>query len=115
MKNENNSFTENGKTIGGIDTYLIPEDTMYDPYYRWLENLGIPDYETDGLCRSGGGSLYGNWEMHFASDVPPGVESTVSRFHTFYAGKDKVWDVWFDLMLIDQATMYILLEALTVR
>ena len=108
-------ITENGKTIGAIDTYLIPEDWMYDPYYRWLETIGIPDYETDGLCRSGGGSLYGNWEMHFESDVPPGVESTVSRYHTFYAGKSKVWDVWFDLMVIDRATMEILLEALTVR
>lgn len=106
---------ENGKTIGAIDTYLIPEDAMHDPYYRWLDTLGIPDYETEGLCRSGGSSLYGNWEMHFESDVPPGVESTVSRYHTFYAGKTKVWDVWFDLMMIDRATMDILLEALTAR
>lgn len=108
-------ITENGKIIGAIDTYLIPEDGMYDPYYRWLETLGIPDYETEGLCRMGGSSLYGNWEMHFESDVPPGVESTVSRYHTFYVGITKVWDVWFDLMMIDRATMDILLEALTVR
>jgi len=107
-------ITENGETIGAIDIYLIPAGTVHDPYYRWLETLGIPDYETDGLWRSGGGSLYGNWEMHFGSDVPPGVESTVSRYHTFYVGKTKVWDVWFDLMMIDRATMDILLEALTV-
>ena len=106
-------ITENGEIIGAIDTYLIPEGSLHDPYYRWLETLGIPDYETDGLWRSGGGSLYGNWEMHFGSDVPPGVESTVSRYHTFYVGKNKVWDVWFDLMMIDRATMDILLEALT--
>lgn len=108
-------ITENGKTIGAIDTYLIPEDGMYDPYYRWLETIGIPDYETEGLCRSGGGSLYGNWEMHFESDVPPGEKSTVSRYHTFYVGITKVWDVWFDLMMIDRDTMEILLEVLTVR
>ena len=108
-------ITENGKTIGGIDTYRIPENTIFDPYYRWLETLGIPDYETEGLWRSGGGSLYGNWETHFGSDVPPGDESTVSRYHTFYVGITKVWDVWFDLMMIDRATMDILLEALTVR
>ena len=107
-------ITENGTVIGAIDTYPIPEDTQFDPYYRWLENLGIPDYETEGLWRSGGGSLYGNWESHFGSDVPPGVESTVDRYHTFYVGNTKVWDVWFDLMMIDRTTMDILLKALTV-
>ena len=107
-------ITENGTVIGAIDTYPIPEDTVFDPFCRWLEDLGIPDYETEGLCRMGGGSLYGNWEMHFESDVPPGVESTVSRYHTFYVGTTQVWDVWFDLMIIDRATMDILLKALTV-
>lgn len=107
-------ITENGTVIGAIDTYQIPKDTVFDPYYRWLENLGIPDYETEGLWRSGGSSLYGNWEMEFGSDVPPGVESTVDRYHTFYVGNTKVWDVWFDLMVIDRATMDILLKALTV-
>lgn len=105
---------ENGTVIGAIDIYQIPEDTVFDPYYRWLENLGIPDYETEGLWRSGGGSLYGNWEMNFGSDVPPGVESTVDRYHTFYVGNTKVWDVWFDLMVIDRATMDNLLKELTV-
>lgn len=107
-------ITENGKVIGAIDTYQIPKDSVFDPYYRWLENLGIPDYETEGLWRSGGGSLYGNWEMNFGSDVPPGVESTVDRYHTFYVGNTKVWDVWFDLMVTDRATMDNLLKALTV-
>ena len=107
-------ITENGNVIGAVDTYLIPENTVFDPYYRWLETLGIPDYETEGLCRSGGSSLFGNWETHFESDVPPGVESTVSRYHTFYVGQTKVWDVWFDLMTIDRTTMDILLKALTV-
>ena len=107
-------ITENGTVIGAIDTYQIPKDTVFDPYYRWLENLGIPDYETEGLWRSGGGSPYGNWEMEFGSDVPPGVESTVDRYHTFYMGNSKVWDVWFDLMVIDRSTMDNLLKALTV-
>ena len=35
-------ITENGTVIGAIDTYQIPKDTVFDPYYRWLENLGIP-------------------------------------------------------------------------
>lgn len=107
-------ITENGTVIGAIDTYQIPKDTVFDPYYRWLENLGIPDYETEGLWRSGGGSPYGNWEMEFGSDVPPGVESTVDRYHTFYMGNSTVWDVWFDLMVIDRSTMDNLLKALTV-
>jgi hypothetical protein len=107
-------ITDNGKIIGAIETYPISNDMIFDPYYRWLETLGIPDFETEGLCRSGGSSLYGNWETHFESDVPPGVESSVSRYHTFYVGKTKVWDVWFDLMMIDRTTMDSLLKALTV-
>ena len=64
-------ITENGKVIGAIDTYQIPKDLVFDPYYRWLENLGIPDYETEGLWRSGGGSLYGNWEMNLEAMFLP--------------------------------------------
>lgn len=103
--------------IGSVDVYPIPggELTTWDPYFRWLGSLGVPDYGDDSLCYMGGGSLYGNWEMHFESDLPPGQVGTVNRFHTFYVGKTKVWDLWFDLNVIDRAEMNMLLEAVTLR
>jgi len=103
------------KIIGHIDIYSIPGGTMttYDPYFRWLESLGIPDYADDTLCYMGGGSLYGDWEMHFESDLPPGQVGTVNHYHTFFAGKTQVWDIWFDLMVTDRGTMDTILTALT--
>lgn len=89
------------------------ELTTWDPYFRWLGSLGIPDYQDDTLCCMGGGSLHGNWEMHFESDLPPGQVGTVNRYHTFYVGKSQVWDLWFDLNVIDRAEMDLLLEAVT--
>ena len=53
--------------------------------------------------------------MHFESDLPPGQEGTVNRYHTFYVGKTQVWDVWFDLNVIDRVEMDMLLEAVTLR
>lgn len=101
--------------IGAVDVYTIPggELTTWDPYFRWLGSLGIPDYQDDTLCNMGGSSLYGNWEMHFESDLPQGQVGTVNRYHTFYVGKSQVWDLWFDLNVIDRAEMNLLLEAVT--
>ena len=103
--------------IGWVDTYSIPggELTSWDPYFRWLGSLGIPDLSDDSLWCMGGSSLHGNWEMHFGSDVPPGQVGTVDRYHTFYVGRTKVWDVWFDLTVIDRAEMNMLLDAITIQ
>ena len=54
-------------------------------------------------------------EMHFGSDVPPGQVGTVNRYHTFYVGSTKVWDVCFDLTMIDRTEMDMLLDAVTIR
>ena len=103
--------------IGAVDVYSIPggEQTDWDPYFRWLGSLGIPDLSDDSLWCMGGSSLHGNWEMHFGSDVPPGQVETVDRYHTFYVGRTKVWDVWFDLMVIDRSEMDMLLDAITIQ
>ena len=108
------TITEGGKVIGGIDIYAIPggSQTAYDPYFRWLENLGIPDYEDENLAYSGSSSPYGNWMMHFESDVPPGEPRTVDRHHTFFVSHTKVYDVWFDLVVTDNTTKDRILAAL---
>ena len=103
--------------IGAVDVYTIPdgEQIAWDPYFRGLGNLGIPDLEDESLCYMGGSSLYGNWEMHFESDLPPGQTGTVNRYHTFYVGRTEVWDVWFDLTVIERSEMNLVLEAITLR
>ena len=110
-------ISKDGTPIGAVDVYSIPGGalTTWDPYFRWLGRLGIPDYQDDTLCCMGGGSLHGNWEMHFESDVPPGQVGTVNRYHTFYVGSTKVWDVWFHLTVIDRTEMDTLLDAVTIR
>ena len=96
-------FTKDGERIGGIDTYGIP-DSVENPYadFDWLAEAGVADVSDSSLARMAGGSLYGDWELHAESDVPPGQPQTVNRKHTFFIADRKVYDVWFDLMKISE-------------
>ena len=96
-------FVKDGETIGAIDTYDIP-DSVENPYadFDWLAEAGISDVNDDELIRSGGSSLYGDWELQSESDVPPGQPQTVNRMHTFFIAERKVYDVWFDLTKISE-------------
>ena len=101
-KNRAILFVKDGETVGQIDTYDIPDsvENPYVDYYPWLAEAGISDVNDYELIRSGGSSLYGDWELHAESDVPPGQPQTVNRMHTFFIAGRKVYDVWFDLMKI---------------
>lgn len=101
-KNRAILFVKDGETVGAIDTYDIPDsvENPYVDYYPWLAEAGISDVNDYELIRSGGSSLYGDWELHAESDVPPGQPQTVNRMHTFFIAGRKVYDVWFDLMKI---------------
>lgn len=94
-------FVKDGETIGAIDTYDIP-DSVENPYadFDWLAEAGVADVSDSSLARMAGSSLYGDWELHAESDVPPGQPQTVNRMHTFFIAGRKVYDVWFDLMKI---------------
>lgn len=96
-------FVKDGETIGAIDTYDIP-DSVENPYadFDWLAEAGISDVNDDELIRSGGSSLYGDWDLQAESDVIPGQPQTVNRMHTFFIADRKVYDVWFDLMKISE-------------
>lgn len=96
-------FVKDGETIGAIDTYDIP-DSVENPYadFDWLAEAGISDVNDDELIRSGGSSLYGDWELTAESDVIPGQPQMVKRWHTFFIADRKVYDVWFDLMKISE-------------
>ena len=75
-------------------------ENPYVDYYPWLAEAGISDVNDDELIRSGGSSLYGDWELQAESDVIPGQPQMVKRWHTFFIAERKVYDVWFDLMKI---------------
>lgn len=94
-------FVKDGERIGGIDTYDIP-DSVENPHadFDWLAEAGVADVSDSSLILMAGSSLYGDWELHAESDVPPGQPQTVNRMHTFFIAGRKVYDVWFDLMKI---------------
>lgn len=109
-------FTRNGKTVGGIVTYPIP-DGVYDPndrWFFWLERVGIADYSNPALCYSGGTNYDGiGWYAEFTSDVPPGTPQTILHCHTFYASETTVYDFWLDGLLADENERFFLFRTVT--
>ena len=100
-------FTDGINTVGGVVCYSIPEG-MYDRndhIEALLYKLGIPDYMDASLYYTGGMTSGDNgWVAEFGSDVPEGEERTVRRRHHFYHVEDVVYDIWFDLILVDYET-----------
>lgn len=111
-KNRAILFVKDGETIGAIDTYDIPDsvENPYVDYYPWLAEAGISDVNDYELIRSGGSSLYGDWELTAESDVIPGQPQTVKRWHTFFIAERKVYDVWFDLTKISEGEYWNLMS-----
>lgn len=110
-KNRAILFVKDGETVGQIDTYDIP-DSVENPYadFDWLAEAGISDVNDDELIRSGGSSLYGDWELTAESDVIPGQPQMVKRWHTFFIAERKVYDVWFDLTKISEGEYWNLMS-----
>lgn len=111
-KNRAILFVKDGETVGQIDTYDIPDsvENPYVDYYPWLAEAGISDVNDDELIRSGGSSLYGDWDLEAESDVIPGQPQTVKRWHTFFIAERKVYDVWFDLTKISEGEYWNLMS-----
>lgn len=110
-KNRAILFVKDGETVGQIDTYDIP-NSVENPYadFDWLAEAGISDVNDDELIRSGGSSLYGDWELTAESDVIPGQPQMVKRWHTFFIAERKVYDVWFDLTKISEGEYWNLMS-----
>ena len=110
-KNRAILFVKDGETVGQIDTYDIP-DSVENPYadFDWLAEAGVSDVSDSSLARMAGSSLYGDWELHAESDVPPGQPQTVNRMHTFFIADRKVYDVWFDLTKISEGEYWNLMS-----
>lgn len=111
-KNRAILFVKDGETVGQIDTYDIPDsvENPYVDYYPWLAEVGISDVNDYELIRSGGSSLYGDWDLQAESDVIPGQPQTVKRWHTFFIAERKVYDVWFDLTKISEGEYWNLMS-----
>lgn len=103
------AFTDGTNTIGGIVRYAVPENAG-SPHadFVWLSDAGIPDLNGENLTQSANTSAYGDWDIRVESDVPPGMERTVDRYHTFFVVEDYVYDVWFDMMQVNQTNTVIL-------
>jgi len=101
-------FTDGINTVGGVVFYRIPEG-IYDPdehIEALLYRMGIPDYlDTSLYCQGGMTSGDNGWLAEFESNVPEGEERTVRRRHHFYHVEDVVYDIWFDLILLDYETI----------
>lgn len=105
---------KDSNTIGEIVRYEIPE-TVRNPYadYAWLADAGVPDMRDDSLLQSASNSEYGDWEIRFESDVPPGEERMIDHYHTFFIQDNMVYDVCFDFRLTNEKTTDTVLKALT--
>ena len=100
-------FTDGTDTVGGVLCYSIPEG-LYDPDDHievLLYRMGIPDYMDTSLYFRGGMTSGDNgWLAEFESDVPEGEEPAVYRRHHFSVVEDLVYDIWFDMLLVDYET-----------
>lgn len=100
-------FTDGTNTVGGVLCYRIPEG-FYDTDEHievLLYKLGIPDYIDPSLYFRGGMTFGDNgWLAEFESDVPEGEDPAVYRRHHFCPIEDVVYDIWFDMILLDYET-----------
>lgn len=112
-ENGNMIFTDGTNIIGGKLDFPMP-DVEYDPYYWWLHDLPIWENQQEGLATMGGSSLYGDWQISYGSDVPPGEPITVDRMHYFYITENTVYDIWFDRLLVDHGVEDAILESVII-
>ncbi len=100
-------FSDGDTIVGGALGYSIPEG-LYDPdehIEAFLYKMGIPDYMDPTLYFRGGMTSGDNgWLAEFESDVPEGEEPTVYRRHHFYPIEGILYDIWFDMNLLDYET-----------
>lgn len=103
-KDGNIIFTDADNTVGGVLCYPIPEG-LYDPEEHietLLYRMGIPDYADSTLYYLGGITAWNDgWVAEFQSDVPDGEEPAVHRRHHFYPIAGFVYDIWFDMTLVE--------------
>lgn len=99
----------NNTIVGGITAYEKPGfELKFSSSYpmeewnseEWLAAMGFE--EDTSLAYMGGGSLYGDFERHYTSDVPEGKPITVDEYHTFFIRENYVYDVWFDMLLVPE-------------
>ena len=100
----NGELTDGTNVIGGVTLYPV-ENTQTLIGLDWVHSLDLPEWEDETLGYFGGGSIYGDYEFEFFSDVPEGVERTVLRKHTFFIGEDGIYDLWFDELTVDNGTI----------
>ncbi|MBP3684715.1 MAG: hypothetical protein J6J12_07115 [Oscillospiraceae bacterium] len=106
--------------VGGITAYEKPEfDLKFSSQYpmeewnadEWLTAMGYVEDKT--LAYMGGGSLYGDFERHYFSDVPEGQPITVDEHHTFFIRENYVYDVWLNMILVSEEVRDSILQSVS--
>lgn len=107
-------FFQGETLIGGMAAYQVPKDVDWSSD-GWLWGQ-LEDGNDPNLGYMGGSSNYGDYEVNFFTDVPPGTEiEKVDRLHTFfYTGDLKtVYDIWFDNLVTTNTLRNSILETVT--
>lgn len=91
-------ITDGTNVLGGDRTFPMPADVSG---WDWLQTLDLWEWEDETLgyyADSFGGD---RMSLEFFSDVPEGVERTVLRQHELFFGSDRIYDLWFDELLLE--------------
>ena len=99
-------FAAGDEVFGGKQDHLLPEDADLTDPESWMPYMDLWEWDDPTLGYFGGTSAYGDWELEFFTDVPPGTEGeTVQRRHYFFLSSfgHRVYDLWFDMTVADPA------------
>lgn len=95
-------FREGETVVGGINSYFLPENVDLTNL-KWLEDLGLWEFEDETLGYFAGSGAGCDWEIEFFTDLPGNPPNQVLRKHYFFLSEDMtmVHDLWFDMMGVD--------------
>ena len=99
-------FAIGEEVFGGLQDHILPEGADLTNPESWMPYMDLWEWEDPNLGYFGSSSSYGDWELEFFTDVPPGTQvEAVQRKHYFFLSTEgrRVYDMWFDMTVADPA------------